>query len=340
MRSSVPLWRVYRSLLFLFIVSVVGVVGFRTFEGYGWLDAIYMTAITMSTVGFGTVRDLSNGGKVFSVVLIIISAGTFVYAITTVTTFVVEGEVQSFFKSFQVNKQIAKLKDHVIICGLGRNGREVANELSEQHVPFIIIEEDGEVLKDYLSSHPDVLVLQGDATHDEVLEKVNIRQARGLITALSLDAENVFITLTAREMNPKIKIVARASQESSESKLRRAGADEVIIPNLLGGRKMANVITRPALVEFLELISGDSRVNKLHLEVFSCKDLPKLLGRTLAELHIRSHTGALVLGRKTGINPVELNPNAQKPLGEADRLFIIGDDKELEKFREVFLEKS
>lgn len=337
MRSNVPLRRVYWAVLLLLIVSVVGTVGFRVFEGYPWLDAVYMTAITMSTVGFGTLGELSSAGKLFSVILIIVSAGTFVYAITTITTFVVEGEVQYFFKRFQVNQQIAKLEDHVIICGLGRNGREVANELKEQHVPFIIVEEDEAVLKEYLESHPGILVLQGDATHDEVLEKANIREAQGLISALSTDAENVFITLTAREMNPRIKIVARASQESAEPKLRRAGADEVIIPNLLGGRKMANVITRPALVEFLELISGDSRFNKLHLEVFACKDHDELVGHTLAELHIRSRTGVLVLGRKSGSKSVELNPNAYEPLGEEDRLFVIGGTKQLTQFRDEFL---
>jgi voltage-gated potassium channel len=337
MRSNVAFRKVYLSLIFLLISTVIGVVGFHVIEGYGWVDSIYMAAITMSTVGFGTLRELSPTGKMFSVILIIISAGTFVYAITTITTFVVEGEIKYFFKSYQVNQQINKLKDHIIICGLGRNGREVANELREQQVPFLIVEEDEEVLKDYLESHPGTLVLQGDATHDETLAKANIKDAQGLITALSTDAENVFITLTAREMNPHIKIVARASHESSESKLRRAGANEVIIPNLLGGKKMANVITRPAMIEFLELISGDSRFNKLHLEVFHCKDHRELIGKTLAELHIRARTGVLVLGRKPGSLPVELNPNVHTQLAEDDRLFVIGSPDQLESFHKEFL---
>ena len=337
MRLNVSFRKVYLSLVFLLISTVIGVLGFHFIEGYGWLDSIYMAAITMSTVGFGTLGELSATGKLFSVFLITISAGTFVYAITTITTFVVEGEIQYFFKNYQVNQQISKLKDHIIICGLGRNGREVANELKEQEVPFLIVEEDEEVLKDYLELCPDALVLQGDATHDETLEKANIKAAQGLITALSTDAENVFITLTAREMNPHIKIVARASHESSESKLRRAGANEVIIPNLLGGKKMANVITRPAMIEFLELISGDSRFNKLHLEVFRCQEHRQLIGKTLAELHIRARTGVLVLGRKTGSLPVELNPNVHKHLGEEDRLFVIGSPSQLEAFRKEFL---
>ena len=338
MQQGLSFRKVVWSVVFLMITSILGTIGFRLIEGYQWLDAAYMTVITMSTVGFGTLGELTSGGKIFSIFLIIISAGIFIYAITTLSTFVIEGEFQHFFKRYQVDKQIARLENHIIICGLGRNGREVARELMAQEVKFLIVEDNAEVIDDFLELFPDTLILQGDATHDEVLENANIDKANGLVTALSTDAENVFITLTAREKNPRIKIVARASQESSVSKLRRAGANEVIIPNLLGGRKMANVITRPALVEFLEMVSGDSRVNKLHLEVVPCKDHPRLVGKTLAELNLRSRTGVLVLGRKSGNLPVELNPSAHKQLDENDRLFIIGNNEQLEVFRKTCLE--
>ncbi|MEL6843294.1 MAG: potassium channel protein, partial [Bacteroidota bacterium] len=329
MQSGLNFRKVYGSILLLLITSVVGMIGFRLIEGYSWLDSAYMTVITMSTVGFGTLGDLTVGGKLFSIFLIIISAGIFVYAITTISTFVIEGEFQHFFKRYQVNKQIEKLSEHIIICGLGRNGREVARELESQQVPYLIVEENEEVIQDFLEHHPEALILQGDATHDDVLEDANIDKARGLITALATDAENVFITLTAREMNPRIKIVARASQESSVSKLRRAGANEVILPNLIGGRKMANVLTRPALVEFLEMVSGDSRINKLHLEVVSCEAHDALIGKTLAELDLRRQTGVLVLGRKSGNLPVELNPGPHRQLESSDRLFMIGTNEQI-----------
>ncbi|MEM6343134.1 MAG: potassium channel protein [Bacteroidota bacterium] len=337
MQQGLGFQKVYGSLVLLLATSIIGIIGFHLIEGYNWLDAAYMTVITMSTVGFGTLGELSGGGKLFSIFLITISAGIFVYAITTISTFVIEGEFQHFFKKYQVNKQIEKLSEHIIICGLGRNGREVARELGAQETAYLIIEENEEVIQEFLEHEPEALILQGDATHDDVLENANIDKAKGLITALSTDAENVFITLTAREMNPRIKIVARASQESSVSKLRRAGANEVIIPNLLGGRKMANVLTRPALVEFLEMVSGDSRVNKLHLEVVSCEAHDMLVGKTLAELNLRSKTGVLVLGRKTANLPVELNPSAHKQLDSKDRLFIIGTNEQLHQFRETYL---
>ncbi|RMG71016.1 MAG: potassium channel protein [Bacteroidetes bacterium] len=326
---------VQASALLLF-TSLFGTIGFVLIEGYTLVDAIYMTIITMSTVGFGTIRDLTTEGKIFSIFLIIISAGTFIYAITTITTFVVEGEIRQVFNLYQVNRKVAKLKNHIIICGLGRNGSEAAAELLRQGQPFVIVESNQAVIADFRQHH-DVLIVKGDATQEDVLEEANIQAARGLVTALSTDAENVYITLTARGMNSRLYIVARASQEASISKLRRAGANRVIVPNMMGGRKMVNLITRPALVEFVDLISGTGPTN-LHLEDIPCAPYPKLLGSTLAELHIRSHTGVLVLGLKRGDHPVELNPRASEPLRGEDRLFVLGTDEQHAAFRSRYLE--
>lgn len=336
MSSNTSLNRMVISLTLLLFTSVIGIIGFQIIEGYVFLDAMFMTAITMSTVGYETIGELSPTGKIFSVFLIIISAGTFVYAITTVTSFVVEGEVKHLFDRYQVNKRVAKLKHHIIICGLGRNGRETALELIRQGQPFVVIETNEEVIEEFRQHH-DVLVVQGDATQEDTLEDANIMSARGLVTSLSTDAENVYITLTARGMNPALKIVARASNEASITKLKRAGANQVIVPNLIGGRKMANMITRPALVEFVELVSGDGNAN-LHLEDIGCKDQQRLLGRTLRELNIRSRTGVLVLGYKRGNRPVELNPHAEERITEEDRLFVMGTDQQLTHFRSLYLD--
>jgi voltage-gated potassium channel len=180
--------------------------------------------------------------------------------------------------------------------------------------------------------------VRGDATHEEILERANISLARGLVSSLSTDAENVYIALTAREMNPKLEIVARASSESSISKLMRAGANKVIVPNLIGGRKMANMITRPALVEFVDLITGEGNPD-LHLEEVPCGEHQKLVGHTLAELGIRARTGVVIVGFKRGIKLVELNPPATEPLTAQDRLFMMGTDQQLKRFRETFMEK-
>ena len=334
--STLSLRRIIQALGFLLTTTIIGIIGFMLIEGYGIVDAIYMTVITMSTVGFGTLKELSEEGKIFSVILIIISTSTFLYAITTITTFVIEGEFRNMFNRYQVSQKVTKLKNHIIICGLGRNGREAAIELLNQKQEFVVIDQNEEVIREFNTEIHEILAIRGDATHEEVLEQANIHTARGLVSSLSTDAENVYIALTAREMNPKLDIVARASHESSISKLQRAGANKVIVPNLIGGRKMANMLTRPALVEFVELISGEGNPD-LHLEDVPCANHPQLIGKTLAELHIRARTGVLVLGFKRGKENVQLNPPAKDKIREEDLLFVLGTDAELEEFREIFL---
>ena len=300
------------------------------------VEALFMTVITMSTVGFGMVKEMSPAGMVFSSLLIIASAGTFLYAISNLTTFIVEGEIRDVFHQYQVRNKVRKLKNHIIICGLGRNGREAAEELIRQSQAFVIVDQDEVVVREFLEAHPDTLVIMGDATSDEVLGRANIQAARGLITSLSTDAENVFIALTARELNPRIKVIARASNETTITKLKRAGANEVILPNLIGGRKMVNLITRPALVEFVEMVSGQSSMD-FHLEVFSCKNHDQLVGKTIAELNVRSRTGATIIGLKHGDQRVQLSPPAHLKLTGEGRLFVLGKDSQLEAFQELYL---
>ncbi|MEM9932667.1 MAG: potassium channel protein [Bacteroidota bacterium] len=330
--------RIYLSLLLLLGVSLVGVLGLMMIEGYGFVDAIYLTVITMSTVGFGTIKKLSEPGKVFMVFLIVISASTFLYAITTITTFVVEGEVKNLYSKYWMDRKVKKLKQHIIICGLGRNGREAANELLRQKQPFVVIESEEEVIEDFNLHHEgaELLAVIGDATDDDTLERANIHDAKGLVSSLSSDAENVYITLTAREMNPRLHIVARAASTNTISKLRRAGANEVIVPNLIGGQKMVNLITRPALMEFVDMVTGVGSP-ELHLEEISCEHHLKLLGKTLSQLQIRSKTGVLVLGYKHGGEHVEINPPAHRPIEENDRLFVLGNEAQLDDFKEMYL---
>ncbi|MEM8899441.1 MAG: potassium channel protein [Bacteroidota bacterium] len=330
--------RIYLSLLLLLGVSLIGVLGLMMIEGYGFIDAIYLTVITMSTVGFGTIKTLSSAGKVFMVILIVVSASTFVYAVTTITTFVVEGEVKNLYSRYWMDKKVKKLKEHIIICGLGRNGREAANELLRQKQPFVVVESEEEVIEDFKLHHEgeELLAVIGDATDDDTLERANILAAKGLLSSLSSDAENVYITLTAREMNPRLHIVARAAHENTISKLKRAGANEVIVPNLIGGQKMVNLITRPALMEFVDMVTGVGSPD-LHLEEITCKNHPKLVGKTLSQLQIRSRTGVLVLGYKHGGEHVEINPPAHRPVEENDRMFILGNVTQMDDFKEMYL---
>ncbi|WNJ16586.1 potassium channel protein [Pontibacter sp. G13] len=335
MKNAKPIRRIIIGAISLLVIFLYGTLGFHWIEGYDVLDSIYMTTITVSTVGYGTLQELSDAGRLFTVSLIVLSSGIFLYVITSLTTFILEGEMQQILNRYRQSKIVSKLQNHFIICGLGRNGREAAREFIRQDQAFVIIEQNEEVLEEFLSHHK-CHVVRGDATHDDVLERANIRRASGLISALATDAENVYISLTAREMNPKIKIIARASNPSSISKLKRAGANDVIVPNKIGGQKMANLLTRPALVEFVDLISGEGNPD-LHLMDIPCEGQTKLVGKTLRELNIRSRTGVLVLGFKHGDQAVALNPTADDEIQSEDRLFILGTDIELEAFQKAFI---
>lgn len=329
-------WRLWSSLLLLLALVISGVAGFMIIEDHSFLDALFMTVITMSTVGFGLIHDLSAEGKLFVSFLIVASTGTFVYTITNITTFVLDGHIQAVLQKIKILRNIHHMQQHIIVCGLGRNGREAAAELIRQQQAFVVIERSDEIIAEFRAAFPGVPVLQGDATHDEVLDQANIAKAKGLLTALSEDADNVYITLSAREKNPSLKIIARANYESAISKLRRAGADEIILPTLIGGRRMANLITRPALMEFMDLITGEGNDN-LNLEVVECKGHPQLTGKTLIDLNVRSQTGAIVIGIKSGEQSVELTPSANRRLDADDRLFILGNADELLRFRKLYL---
>ncbi len=330
--------RIGFAILLLLTTTLVGILGYSIIEGYSWLDSAFMTIITMSTVGFGTLSELSGAGKLFSILLIIFSAGTFIYGVTTITTFIVEGEIQSIFHRYKINRRVSKLEGHIIICGLGRNGREAAMELERQNHAFVIIEADEKVIDEFYTHHSEsILIVLGDATQEDILEKANIRTAKGLVSSLATDAENVYITLTAREMNPELNIVARASQESTISKLKKAGANEVIIPNVIGGRRMVNLITRPSMMEFIDLVTGEGNPD-LFLEDVLCENYPKLIGKSLSELQIRSHTGVSVIGFKRASGYIYLNPPPHKDIEPDDRLYILGSESQLKKFRERYLD--
>jgi len=328
--------RLVLAILLLAGTMAVGVLGFMWFEHLDLLDALYMTIITMGTVGYEPTSDgFSSEGKIFIILLIIFTIGTFTYALTSITSLVLEGELKGVLKGYRVNKEINKLKDHIIILGLGRNGRQSAVELVDENVPFVAIESSQEVIDKFLESFPNSLVLLGDATSEDLLRSANISQAKGVISALSDDASNVFATLTVRELNPKVQVVARASSESTISKLKIAGASRVILPNVLGGRKMAKLLTRPALMDFVDLITGQGQ-SHLTLEQISCGSFSGLVGKSLRELDIRTRTGVLVLGMQDNKGKFELNPNATKPIGQEESLFIIGDSTQLESFKREF----
>lgn len=287
-----------------------------------------MTVITISTVGFNEVKKLSFEGRIFTVLLIMSSFGTFAYTITEVTKYVIDGEFRRLLLHYRVDRNINKLKNHTIICGYGRNGKQAYQTLLEHGVECVVVEKDKGIITD-LMENDDVLFIEGDATHDDVLIRAGIKEARALITALPADADNLFVVLTARVNNDKIKIISRASEDNSDTKLRHAGVNNVIMPDKVGGAHMAQLVVKPDVVEFIDLLTGQARVDT-HIEEIKCSLLPKShIGKSIQNLDIRKNWGANIVGFKTSEGEYVFNPTPSTLIQEGSKLFVLGTSDQI-----------
>ncbi len=322
-------------MLLLFCL-LIGTLGFYLIEDFEFLNAFYMAVITLSTVGFTEVHDLSNKGRLFTAFYILVNLGILAYAVALLTGFILEGKLKSLYKNYMTDLKINKLKNHVIVCGYGRNGKEACNELRLSNRQFVMIEKDQEILKE-LKSNSESPILIGDATSDHTLKTAGIDRASVIIITTPSDADNVFITLTAREMKPNIKIIARASKKESESKLYRAGADNVILPQHLGGMFMAQLVTKPVVIEFLNLMTGLSGQH-YYLEQLRYEDLkPIYQNKTLKELKIQKKTGGTVIGVKDDIKGLIPSPNAETLIGPDDTIVVLGREDQIKLLKRNFL---
>ena len=325
--------RIYLALSFILGVVVVGSVGFVLIEGYSWVEALYMTVITVSTVGFGEVRELSEEGMLFTSILIMGSLGTFAYSISALTTYFVNGEYRTTFKEARLKQEVEKLSNHVIVCGTGRVGEMAVQELLDHNTPVVIVENDVEKA-DSLSAEGHI-VISGDATRDENLASAGITKAKSVITTLPSDAQNLYVVLAAREMAPNIHIVSRASKLNSVSKLRVAGANNVIMPDKVGGAHMASLVVMPDVIEFLDhlKIQGADDIN---LEEIPVNALPQgLKTSTLGELDARNRVGVNVVGVKQSDGNFIINPGRDTPLDDACKLFVLGTADQLRTMNRI-----
>lgn len=314
------------------LVLLVGIVGYYTIEDYSLLDSVFMTVITVATVGYREVKELDDAGKIFTSFLIIFSIGTFAYAISVITRYVIEGEFQTYFRHYKVNKEILKLKDHVIVCGFGRNGRQACEQLRSGNEKFVAIESNPKIIAT-LHDDGNILFIEGDATNDDVLLEAGLERAKALITALPNDAANVFVVLTARDRNPNLKIISRASDDASEHKLKRAGANNVIMPDKIGGTHMAALVTKPDVLEFIDHITG--RIN-IRLEEILYSSLPNSMrGKSIRELEIRNKTGANIIGFKTAEGDYIINPSPEMVMMPDAKLFVLGTQEQVSRFKEI-----
>jgi voltage-gated potassium channel len=320
--------------LLMSILIVIGTFGYMIIEGYHLLDAFYMTIITVATVGYGEVEPLSGGGKIFTSFLIMTSFGTFAYAVSTITRFVVDGEFNQLFKQQQLSAAIEQLTDHVIICGYGRNGRQAAQVLKKHDKRFVVIEKNPELTESINHRFRD-LVLSGDSTQDETLLKAGILRAKALITTLPVDADNMFIVLTARHLNPKLSIISRASDDGSDTKIKIAGADNVIMPDKVGGAHMASLVMKPDVMEFIDHVTAQGGDNN-NLEEITFNNIPEhLRNKTLRDLEIRNKSGANIIGFKTGDGTYIINPSADTQIIPEAKIFVLGTPDQIKKLKEI-----
>ncbi len=321
------------AVILLVGIFITGIAGFMVLEGYSFIDAVYMTVITISTVGYREVHPLSDVGKIFTVLLIISSFGIFVFAISNLTRYLLDGIFRNAFLVRKIKKKIEKLEKHVILCGYGRNGRQAAHELRDHGREFVILESDPAKLEE-MEEEGDFLAIEGDATNEERLIEAGVEKAEALITTLPNDADNLLIVISARQLNPDLKIISRASDEKTEKKLKRAGATNVIMSDRIGGQRMAKLVVQPDVVEFLEKIMLQS-ASDVNLEEISCAAMCEMFdGKSIRELGIRNKSGANIIGMKKREDYI-FNPDPDVLLEKDDKLFVLGSPRQIALMKKI-----
>jgi voltage-gated potassium channel len=319
----------------LALALVTGVLGFRFLESHTWLEAFYMTVITLGTVGFGEVHPLSDAGRVFVALLIMFNLGIFAYAITVITESFVDGQFRRMLKIQRMLKRIERLQNHVIICGYGRHGHAVAAELLKAGQPFVVLENRPEALEE-LREGP-LPFIAGDATQDDVLIEAGVKRAGALIVTAGSETDNVYIVLSARQLNPQLHIVSRALNAQSEAKLLRAGADHIVMPERIGGFFMATLVKNPNVVEFLSILSNMGK-NSIAFEEVPVKVLRKeFQRRALGEWSVHAATGASIIGLHLPDGEYLVNPPSDIVPPLDSRLIVLGNREQIERFRQKFL---
>jgi len=314
----------------------MGVGGYMLIENYKMIDALYMTVITISTVGFREVHPLSDGGKLFTAIFIIFNLVFFAYLVSTVAHYIFEGEINIIFHRIMRSREVSKLNNHIVLCGFGRNGRRAAMELSNSKRRFVVVDNEEISLEKYPGADKKFNFIIGDATQDEVLKLAGIERANTIITTLPRDSENVFITLTARELNPGIKIISRASDENVEKKLLRAGANYVVMPDALGGFHMAHIVTKPFIVEFVELLSGFGDSDFMLEEVTYNEMKQEYRDLPIIKMDIRKNTGVTVVGFKNQERGFLFNPDPETVFSSNDVMIILGREGKIKNFKKTY----
>lgn len=327
--------RLIFALIFITLIIAVGSAGYMFIEGWNCLDSLYMTVITIASVGFKEVHDLSPNGRIFTIILIICGVGSVAYALTAVAKIVLEGEIKEIFGRKRLEKKIKELKNHYIVCGYGRMGKIICRELMGKNIKFVAIEKK----LDIFVEKEDLLIFEGDATKDEILKEAGIERAKGLISVLPTDAENLFVVLSAKELNPDLFIVARAGEEGSEQKLLRAGADRVVSPYHIGGLRIAHTVLKPAVVDFIEFATKSGNID-LQMEELTVQEGSKLAGLTLDECGIGRDLGIIIVAIKKTTGDMKFNPTFRTSIKAGDTLIALGEISKLKILEDITTAKG
>jgi voltage-gated potassium channel len=322
--------KILLSAILIILVSAIGTIGYMVIEGWDFRESLYMTIITLTTVGFGEVHKLSPTGEYFTIVLLIGEVGIILYVLATEARVIFEGELQDVFGRRRLETKIKELKDHYILCGYGRMGRIIARELKAKGVGTVVIE----INPVTQFEKEDILIVEGDATRDDVLRSAGIDRAKGLVSVLPTDAENLYVVLSARELNAKLFVMARASDEGAEQKMLRAGATRVVSPYLTGGLKIAHTILKPAVMDFIEFATKAGNIEIRMEEVPAHKD-SKVVGMALYESGIGRDLGVIVVAIKSKEGAMRFNPTSKTIIQESDTLIALGEESKLNELEEM-----
>jgi voltage-gated potassium channel len=330
--AAVDPFRLALPVLVSLALIVAGTLGYRLIEGWSYFDALYMTVITLTTVGYVEVHEMSQAGRSFTMLLCLGGVFTIFYAITATIRSIVSGEVHGILERRRMETRLHDLTNHLIICGFGRMGRLICQEFSAQGLPFVAIERRAELLNDVRLPHG--ILVHGDATSDEVLQEAGVERARALISVVASDADNLYITMSSRLLNEKLFIVARAEEHGSEQKLLRAGANRVVSPTILGGSRVAQAILRPTVVDFIELATRTEHV-ELQIEEIKLDARSKLVGMSLKESQLRQDFGVIIVAIKKASGQMAFNPPSSAIMEPGDILIAISNRLALDRLARV-----
>ncbi len=328
----------FKIAIFLIIsIIIIGTLSYMLIEEKNLLDSLYMTIITISTVGFKEVFELSAAGKIFTIFLIISSLSILAFGLNIINSFILEGEFKDLSRRRRMQKKIKRIKDHYIVCGTGQTAQQVIKEFSDAKVNFVVITHTNEPEKELpkIIFNKNITYLEGDATNDEVLKEAKIKQAKGLIAALSTDTDNLFVILSARSLNPNLQIVARTVEESALKKMRKAGASHVISPDIIGGTRMASMILRPSIIDFLDIMCKNDSDLSLKMEQVKIPEKSHINGKTLNEAQIPKKTGLIIVAvKKVESEKFTYNPGPTHMLNSGDTLIVLGKDIQIKSLED------